>query len=73
VLVEAVDERTCIIDVGSDTPQMLAAHLGMLDVDFEVDGPPSSSSSWTGWPTGTGARSPGRVGSAPPLISSLSR
>jgi hypothetical protein len=40
VLVEAVDERTCIIDVGSDTPQMLAAHLGMLDVHFEVDGPP---------------------------------
>jgi predicted DNA-binding transcriptional regulator YafY len=40
VLVEAVDEHSCIVDAGSDTPQMLAAHLGMLDVDFEVDGPP---------------------------------
>jgi predicted DNA-binding transcriptional regulator YafY len=40
VLVDPVDEHTCIIDAGSDTPQMLAVHLGMLDVDFEVDGPP---------------------------------
>jgi predicted DNA-binding transcriptional regulator YafY len=40
VLVDAVDEQTCIIDAGSDTPQMLAVYLGMLDVDFEVDGPP---------------------------------
>jgi predicted DNA-binding transcriptional regulator YafY len=36
VLVEAVDEHTCIVSVGSDTPQMLAVYLGMLDVDFEV-------------------------------------
>jgi predicted DNA-binding transcriptional regulator YafY len=40
VLVDAVDEHTCIIDAGSDTPQMLAVYLGMLDVDFDVDGPP---------------------------------
>ena len=40
VLVEAVDERTCIANVGPDSPQMLAVYLGMLDVDFEVDGPP---------------------------------
>jgi len=40
VLVDAVDEQTCIIDAGSDTPQMLAVYLGMLDEDFEVDGPP---------------------------------
>ena len=40
VLVDAVDEHTCIIDAGSDTPQMLAVYLGMLDEDFEVDGPP---------------------------------
>jgi len=39
VLVEAVDDRTCIVDVGSDTPQMLAVYLGMLDVDFEVHEP----------------------------------
>jgi predicted DNA-binding transcriptional regulator YafY len=39
VVVEAVDERTCIVDVGSDTPMMLAVYLGMLDADFEVDEP----------------------------------
>jgi predicted DNA-binding transcriptional regulator YafY len=36
VLVEAVDEHTCVVSAGSDTPQMLAAYLGMLDADFEV-------------------------------------
>jgi predicted DNA-binding transcriptional regulator YafY len=36
VLVEAVDEHTCAVSVGSDTPQMLALYLGMLDADFEV-------------------------------------
>ncbi len=40
VLVEPVDEHTCIANVGSDTPQMLAVYLGMLDVDFEVNEPP---------------------------------
>src|SRR6266545_1166594 len=40
VLVEAVDEHTCVINAGSDTPQMLAVYLGMLDVDFEVGEPP---------------------------------
>jgi predicted DNA-binding transcriptional regulator YafY len=40
VLVDAVDDHTCIVHAGSDTPQMLAVYLGMLDADFEVDGPP---------------------------------
>src|SRR6266540_2572345 len=40
VLVEAVDERTCIVDVGSDDPGMLALYLGMLDADFEVGDSP---------------------------------
>jgi predicted DNA-binding transcriptional regulator YafY len=40
VLVEAVEERSCVADVGADTPQMLAVYLGMLEVDFEVDRPP---------------------------------
>jgi predicted DNA-binding transcriptional regulator YafY len=40
VVVEAVDERTCIADVGSDTPEMLALYLGMIGEDFEADGPP---------------------------------
>lgn len=40
VLVEAVDEHSCIVSVGSDTPRMLALYLGMLDFDFEVHEPP---------------------------------
>ncbi|HEU4397550.1 MAG TPA: YafY family protein [Actinomycetota bacterium] len=40
VLVEAVDEHTCVVHAGADTPQMLAVYLGMLDLDFEVGGPP---------------------------------
>lgn len=38
--IEAVDESTCVLDVGADTPHMLALYLGMLDVDFEVSGSP---------------------------------
>jgi predicted DNA-binding transcriptional regulator YafY len=40
VIVEPVDERTCFVHVGSDSPGMLAVWLGMLDADFEVDGCP---------------------------------
>ena len=30
----------CVAEVGSDTPQMLALYLGLLEVDFEIlDGP----------------------------------
>jgi hypothetical protein len=40
VLVEALDDRTCTVHAGADTPHQLALHLLMLDTDFEVDGPP---------------------------------
>lgn len=40
VLLEAIDEQTCVLDTGADTPQMLALFVGMLDVDFEVSEPP---------------------------------
>jgi predicted DNA-binding transcriptional regulator YafY len=40
ILVEAIDEHTSIVNVGSDTSQMLAVYLGMLDADFEVGEPP---------------------------------
>jgi predicted DNA-binding transcriptional regulator YafY len=40
VVVEAVDERSCVVDAGSDTPHTLALYLGMLDADFEVREPP---------------------------------
>ncbi len=36
VEVEALDDDTCIASVGSESPQMLALYLGMLDADFEV-------------------------------------
>ncbi|HEU4426855.1 MAG TPA: YafY family protein [Pilimelia sp.] len=40
VAVEAVDDRTCLVHAGADTPALLAIHIAMLDADFEVDGPP---------------------------------
>jgi predicted DNA-binding transcriptional regulator YafY len=40
ITVEPLDEHTSVVSVGSDTPQMLAAYLGMLDADFEVSEPP---------------------------------
>jgi predicted DNA-binding transcriptional regulator YafY len=30
----------CVVAVGSDTAQMLAVYIGLLDADFEVTGPP---------------------------------
>ncbi len=37
ITVEPVDQNTCVIDVGSDTPHMLALYLGLLDADFQID------------------------------------
>lgn len=37
ITVEPLDQDSCVIDVGSDTPQMLALYLGMLDADFDID------------------------------------
>jgi predicted DNA-binding transcriptional regulator YafY len=39
-VLEAVDERTCMLDTGADTLEALAAHLGTLGVDFDVSHPP---------------------------------
>ncbi|HEY4792024.1 MAG TPA: DNA-binding transcriptional regulator, partial [Actinomycetes bacterium] len=36
VQLEPVDDRTCIATTGADDPYMLALHLGMLDVDFDI-------------------------------------
>lgn len=38
--ITAVDEYTCVLDVGADTVQMIAHYIGLLDVDFEVLEPP---------------------------------
>ena len=40
ITVEPLDEHTCVVSAGSDTPQILAAYLGMFDADFEVSEPP---------------------------------
>ncbi|MBV9381852.1 MAG: YafY family transcriptional regulator [Streptosporangiaceae bacterium] len=40
IQVEAAGERSCVISAGSDSPEMLAAYLGMLGADFEVTEPP---------------------------------
>jgi predicted DNA-binding transcriptional regulator YafY len=40
VAVEAVDDHTCVVHAGAETPHLLAAHILMLDADFEVTGPP---------------------------------
>ncbi|WP_440069375.1 helix-turn-helix transcriptional regulator [Streptosporangium sp. OZ121] len=40
VPVEPLGDDACVAEVGSDTPQMLAGYLGMLDADFEVTEPP---------------------------------
>ena len=39
VTVEEIDQDTCRIHVGSDTPQMLALYLGMLGADFHIEDP----------------------------------
>jgi predicted DNA-binding transcriptional regulator YafY len=36
--IEPIDERTCIVDAGADTAEVLAVYLGMLGADFEVEG-----------------------------------
>jgi predicted DNA-binding transcriptional regulator YafY len=36
---EPVDERSCLLHVGADTPRMLAYLLTVLDVDFTVESP----------------------------------
>ncbi|MCG8927155.1 YafY family protein [Lentzea sp. CC55] len=38
--VEAVDDTTCVLDVGSDSVETLAVWLGALGFDFEVTSPP---------------------------------
>lgn len=38
--VEPVDDRTCLLDTGADSVETLAVHLGLLDHDFTVTGPP---------------------------------
>ncbi|WUE07793.1 hypothetical protein OHA25_03145 [Nonomuraea sp. NBC_00507] len=36
---EAVDEHSCLLYLGAETPRMLVSLLTMLDVDFTIESP----------------------------------
>ena len=38
--VEPIDERSCVLDAGAASAEMMALYLGLLDVDFTVTDPP---------------------------------
>jgi predicted DNA-binding transcriptional regulator YafY len=40
IVVEPVDDNTCVVHAYASSPEMLAIRLGMLDADFEVTEPP---------------------------------
>jgi predicted DNA-binding transcriptional regulator YafY len=39
-VVEAIDDRSCVLATGADSVQMAAMYLGLLDLDFDVSEPP---------------------------------
>ena len=39
-VVEAVDDQTCVLVTGADSVEIIAVYIGMLGMDFHVDGPP---------------------------------
>jgi len=39
-VVEPVDDQTCVLLTGGDTLETIAVYIGMLGLDFHVDGPP---------------------------------
>jgi predicted DNA-binding transcriptional regulator YafY len=38
--VEPIDDRSCLLDAGAPSPEMMAVYLGLLDADFSVTEPP---------------------------------
>ena len=38
-VVEAVDDHTCVLVTGADSVELIAVYIGMLGMDFYVDGP----------------------------------
>ncbi|HET8787006.1 MAG TPA: YafY family protein [Candidatus Limnocylindrales bacterium] len=38
--VEPIDERSCVLDAGASSAEMMALYLGLLDADFTVTDPP---------------------------------
>ncbi len=45
--IEPIDASSCRLEVGSDSPELLAVHLGMLGADFTID--PAESPELTEW------------------------
>jgi hypothetical protein len=45
--IEPIDASSCTLEVGSDSPELLAVHLGMLGADFTID--PAESPELTEW------------------------
>lgn len=45
--IEPIDASSCRLEVGSDSPELLAVHLGMLGADFTFD--PAESPELTEW------------------------
>ena len=39
-VVEAVDDHRCVLVTGADSVEVIAVYIGMLGLDFHVDGPP---------------------------------
>ena len=39
-VVEPRDEHSCVLVTGADSVATVSAYIGMLDMDFHVDGPP---------------------------------
>jgi predicted DNA-binding transcriptional regulator YafY len=40
-IVESVDDRTSVLVTGADSLEIIAVYIGMLGLDFHVDGPPA--------------------------------
>jgi hypothetical protein len=43
-VIEAIDARSCDVNVGSDSPRILAFWLAMIDADFEAADHPELAS-----------------------------
>ncbi|TDW78042.1 helix-turn-helix transcriptional regulator [Kribbella sp. VKM Ac-2573] len=39
-IVESIDDNTCVLVTGADSLEIVAVYIGMLGLDFHVDGPP---------------------------------
>ena len=39
-VVESVDDSTCVLVTGGESLEIVAVYIGMLGLDFHVDGPP---------------------------------